>query len=48
MLNDCNIDTAGDSEDLKQKCNSVKELDLAQNNLKDWNEVWIKELVAII
>ena len=41
VLNDCNIDKAGDSEDLKKKCDSVKELDLAQNKLQSWNEVII-------
>ena len=39
VLNDCGIDQAGPPEDLKQKCNSVKELDLAQNKLENWNEV---------
>lgn len=39
VLNDCNIDKAGEPEDLKKKCNSVKELDLAQNKLDNWNEV---------
>lgn len=39
VLNDCGIDQAGPPEDLKKKCNSVKELDLAQNKLENWNEV---------
>lgn len=39
VLNDCGIDQAGAPEDLKKKCNSVKELDLAQNKLENWNEV---------
>lgn len=39
VLNDCGIDQAGPSEDLKKKCNTVKELDLAQNKLENWNEV---------
>lgn len=39
VLNDCGIDQAGSAEDLKKKCNSVKELDLAQNKLENWNEV---------
>lgn len=40
VLNDCGIDQAGPPEDLKKKCNSVKELDLAQNKLENWNEVF--------
>lgn len=41
VLNDCDIDCAGDSDDLRKKCCSVKELDLAQNKLKNWNEVFM-------
>uniref|UniRef100_U5EXJ5 Putative tubulin-specific chaperone e n=1 Tax=Corethrella appendiculata TaxID=1370023 RepID=U5EXJ5_9DIPT len=40
VLNDCNIDKAGEPEDLKKKCCTVKELDLAQNKLENWNEVF--------
>lgn len=40
ILNDCNIDKAGEPEDLRQKCYTVKELDLAQNKLENWNEVF--------
>lgn len=40
ILNDCNIDKAGKPEDLRQKCCTVKELDLAQNKLEDWDEVF--------
>lgn len=40
ILNDCNIDKAGKPEDLRQKCYTVKELDLAQNKLEDWDEVF--------
>ena len=43
VLNDCGIDQAGSAEDLKKKCNSVKELDLAQNKLENWNEVIMKK-----
>lgn len=39
VLNDCGIDQAGEPDDLKKKCYSVRELDLAQNNLQNWNEV---------
>jgi hypothetical protein len=42
VLNDCGIDQAGAAEDLKKKCNSVKELDLAQNRLENWDEVMMK------
>lgn len=40
MLNDCNIDSAGEEEQIKQKCKLVKELDLAQNKLENWNEIF--------
>ncbi|CRK99133.1 CLUMA_CG012161, isoform A [Clunio marinus] len=40
VLNDCGIDQAGAAEDLKKKCNTVKELDLAQNKLENWNEIF--------
>lgn len=40
VLNDCNIDRAGEPEDLKKKVYPVKELDLAQNKLQNWNEVF--------
>lgn len=40
MLNDCNIDKAGEPDDIKEKCRSVKELDLAQNKLQSWDEVF--------
>lgn len=40
MLNDCDIDQAGEPDDLAAKCRSVKELDLAQNKLQNWHEVF--------
>lgn len=40
ILNDCDIDRAGNPDDLRKKCGSVKELDLAQNKLQNWNEVF--------
>lgn len=40
VLNDCDIDRAGEPEDLRKKCCTVKELDLAQNKLQNWNEVF--------
>lgn len=48
VLNDCGIDQAGPPEDLKKKCNSVKELDLAQNKLENWNEVSCSSSVTLI
>ncbi|XP_075234001.1 tubulin folding cofactor E like protein mlt isoform X2 [Lycorma delicatula] len=39
VLNDCAIDSAGNSEELQDKCQRVEELDLAQNNLQSWTEV---------
>lgn len=40
VLNDCDIDCAGDFERIKDKCQRVRELDLAQNKLQDWQEVF--------
>lgn len=40
VLNDCDIDRAGEPEDLRKKCCTVKELDLAQNKLQNWTEVF--------
>ncbi|XP_030383795.1 tubulin-specific chaperone cofactor E-like protein [Scaptodrosophila lebanonensis] len=40
VLNDCDIDCAGDFDSIREKCQRVRELDLAQNKLKDWQEVF--------
>lgn len=40
VLNDCDIDCAGESDELQKKCRSVRELDLAQNKLQNWSEVF--------
>lgn len=40
VLNDCDIDCAGEPDDLRKKCCSVRELDLAQNKLQNWSEVF--------
>lgn len=40
VLNDCDIDCAGDFESIREKCQRVRELDLAQNKLQDWQEVF--------
>ncbi|CAH0386046.1 unnamed protein product [Bemisia tabaci] len=40
VLNDCDIDTAGSENELKQKCQCVEDLDLAQNNLTQWSEIF--------
>ncbi|XP_050344143.1 tubulin-specific chaperone cofactor E-like protein [Nymphalis io] len=40
VLNDCDIDCAGDSSALADKCADVVELDLAHNKLRDWKEVF--------
>jgi len=48
VLNDCDIETAGDEQELEKKCQGVEELDLAQNKLARWTEVcekW-KEIVG--
>ncbi|GBP37923.1 Tubulin-specific chaperone cofactor E-like protein [Eumeta japonica] len=40
VLNDCDIDRAGDAAVLADKCADVVELDLANNRLTDWQEVF--------
>lgn len=40
VLNDCDIDCAGEPDELRKKCCTVKELDLAQNKLKSWKEIF--------
>ncbi|XP_012339274.1 tubulin-specific chaperone cofactor E-like protein [Apis florea] len=41
VLQDCDIESAGnDAEKLSKKCRNVEELDLAQNKLSQWNEVF--------
>ncbi|XP_077289326.1 LOW QUALITY PROTEIN: tubulin folding cofactor E like protein mlt [Arctopsyche grandis] len=40
VLNDCDIETAGDGDQLDDKCSDVEELDLAKNKLSKWAEVF--------
>ncbi|XP_078046240.1 tubulin folding cofactor E like protein mlt [Augochlora pura] len=41
VLQDCDIECAGnDDEKLRSKCKNVEELDLAQNKLSQWTEVF--------
>ncbi|EZA56266.1 Tubulin-specific chaperone cofactor E-like protein [Ooceraea biroi] len=41
VLQDCDIESAGnDAEKLRSKCKNVEELDLAQNKLSQWAEVF--------
>ncbi|XP_041981156.1 tubulin-specific chaperone cofactor E-like protein isoform X2 [Aricia agestis] len=40
VLNDCDIDRAGDAIALADKCADVVELDIAKNKLSDWEEVF--------
>ncbi|XP_014211891.1 tubulin-specific chaperone cofactor E-like protein isoform X1 [Copidosoma floridanum] len=41
VLQDCDIECAGaDDEKLRNKCRNVEELDLAQNKLSKWDEVF--------
>ncbi|XP_023198176.1 tubulin-specific chaperone cofactor E-like protein isoform X1 [Xiphophorus maculatus] len=39
VLNDCGISKAGDRSDIEAFCAHVLELDLAYNQLKDWEEI---------
>ena len=38
-LNYCHITKAGDASRLHELCRRVTELDIAENDFKDWNEV---------
>ncbi|XP_067936166.1 tubulin-specific chaperone cofactor E-like protein [Watersipora subatra] len=40
MLDGRGITSAGDNLDISQLCSDVVELDLAQNNIQSWQEVW--------
>lgn len=41
VLQDCDIESAGhDADKLRSKCKNVEELDLAQNKLSQWTEVF--------
>ncbi|XP_049944263.1 tubulin-specific chaperone cofactor E-like protein isoform X1 [Schistocerca serialis cubense] len=40
VLNDCDIESAGDEDQLGLKCHGVEELDLAQNRLSRWREIF--------
>ncbi|XP_063828624.1 tubulin-specific chaperone cofactor E-like protein [Ostrinia nubilalis] len=40
VLNDCEIDCAGDARGLADKCADVVELDLANNKLTEWREIF--------
>ncbi|XP_076037456.1 tubulin folding cofactor E like protein mlt [Oratosquilla oratoria] len=40
ILAGCDIDNAGDEEEVERKCEGVRELDLSKNKLKDWIEVF--------
>lgn len=39
VLNNCDIATAGEGDELTDKCACVEELDLAANKLSEWEEV---------
>ncbi|KAL1455012.1 hypothetical protein WDU94_009138 [Cyamophila willieti] len=40
VLNDCDIDSTGAEHELTVKCQGVAELDLAQNSLSHWDEIF--------
>ncbi len=40
-LNTCNIEEAGDEKELEKLCCRVCELDLAENAIKEWTQVWV-------
>ncbi|KAL0829315.1 hypothetical protein ABMA28_004113 [Loxostege sticticalis] len=40
VLNDCEIDCAGDARGLADKCADVVELDIANNKLTEWREIF--------
>ncbi|CAG7824154.1 unnamed protein product [Allacma fusca] len=39
ILNDCDVDSAGDEESLEKTCAGVLEIDLAHNRLTEWIEI---------
>lgn len=39
ILNDCDVDSAGDEESLQKTCAGVLEIDLAHNRLTEWVEI---------
>jgi len=47
VLNDWDVDSAGQESDLRDKCRGVEELDLAQNRLSRWNEVSFQSSVHL-
>lgn len=47
VLNDCDIDSAGQESDLRDKFRGVEELDLAQNCLSRWSEVSFTRVTII-
>lgn len=40
ILSECDIEKAGDEEEVERKCEGVRELDLSRNKLKEWSEVF--------
>ena len=39
ILSECDIEEAGDEDEVERKCEGVRELDLSRNKLKEWSEV---------
>ena len=39
VMSDQSINSIGDCDELSKSCRNVLELDLAKNDLNDWNEV---------
>ena len=39
ILADCEIEEAGQEEELQKRCEGVKELDISNNKIKHWDEV---------
>nr|CAG4651797.1 EOG090X05JJ [Triops cancriformis] len=40
VLENCDIDKAGEEQEISEKCRGVRELDLAHNSLNSWEEVF--------
>ncbi len=47
VLNDKQIKSVGDEQELEKTCVNVQELDLSKNELSDWNEVFITILFKL-
>lgn len=48
ILDHCDIDSVGDEQCLSSLCHEVKELDLAHNQISEWDEVGTTQRMILI